>query len=146
MACGFRICSETAQFVLPEQRIGQNPVLGGSIWLLHMIGIQRTKDMTFRSRHVSGIEAKDWGIVLDCVPTINWKRQWMLSWTNCVNSRPLRNAPLRAWSMRSRMQRLKLAPRSKATLMACCACRRISRRAWNPSTVSARPYSGVSKR
>ncbi len=68
MACDFRICSETAQFALPEQRIGQNTVLGGSIRLLHMIGIQRTKDMTFRSRRVSGTEAKDWGIVLDCVP------------------------------------------------------------------------------
>ena len=32
-----------------------------------MIGIQRTKDMTFRSRRVSGNEAKDWGLVLDCV-------------------------------------------------------------------------------
>jgi 2-oxoglutaroyl-CoA hydrolase len=68
LACDFRICSETAQFALPEQRIGMIPGSGGSIRLLHMIGIQRTKDMTFRSRRVPGKEAKDWGMVLDCVP------------------------------------------------------------------------------
>lgn len=68
LACDFRICSETALFALPEQRIGQIPGSGGSVRLLHMIGIQRTKDMTFRSRRVSGREAKDWGFVLDCVP------------------------------------------------------------------------------
>ena len=33
-----------------------------------MIGMQRTKDMTFRSRRVTGAEARDWGMVLDCVP------------------------------------------------------------------------------
>ena len=67
LACDFRICSETAQFALPEQRIGMIPGSGGSIRLLHMIGIQRAKDMTFRSRRVSGAEAKSWGMVLDCV-------------------------------------------------------------------------------
>ncbi len=67
LACDFRICSETARFALPEQRIGQIPGSGGSIRLLHMIGMQRTKDMTFRSRRVPGREAKDWGMVLDCV-------------------------------------------------------------------------------
>ena len=67
LACDFRICSETARFALPEQRIGQIPGSGGSIRLLHMIGMQRTKDMTFRSRRVSGTEAKAWGMVLDCV-------------------------------------------------------------------------------
>jgi len=68
LACDFRVCSETTQYALPEQRIGQIPGSGGSIRLLHMIGIQRTKDMTFRSRRVSGAEAKEWGMVLDCVP------------------------------------------------------------------------------
>lgn len=68
LACDFRICSETTLYALPEQRIGQIPGSGGSIRLLHMIGMQRTKDMTFRSRRVSGSQALDWGIVLDCVP------------------------------------------------------------------------------
>jgi len=67
LACDFRVCSETARFALPEQRIGQIPGSGGSIRLLHMIGMQRTKDMTFRSRRVPGAEAKAWGMVLECV-------------------------------------------------------------------------------
>jgi 2-oxoglutaroyl-CoA hydrolase len=68
LACDFRIASETTQYALPEQRIGQIPGSGGSIRLLHMIGMQRAKDMTFRSRRVSGAEAKEWGFILDCVP------------------------------------------------------------------------------
>ena len=67
LACDFRICSENARFALPEQRIGQIPGSGGSIRLLHLIGMQRTKDMAFRSRRVSGEQAKDWGMVLECV-------------------------------------------------------------------------------
>lgn len=67
LACDFRVCSETARFALPEQRIGMIPGSGGSIRLLHMIGIQRTKDMTFRSRRIPGAEAKEWGMVLECV-------------------------------------------------------------------------------
>ena len=65
LACDFRIASDTTLYALPEQRIGQIPGSGGSIRLLHMIGMQRTKDMTFRSRRVSGKEAKEWGFILD---------------------------------------------------------------------------------
>ena len=68
LSCDFRIASDTTLYALPEQRIGQIPGSGGSIRLLHMIGMQRTKDMTFRSRRVSGEEAKQWGFILDCVP------------------------------------------------------------------------------
>ncbi len=68
LACDFRLASETTLYALPEQRLGQIPGSGGSIRLLHMIGIQRAKDMALRSRRVSGAEAKAWGLVLDCVP------------------------------------------------------------------------------
>ena len=68
LACDFRIASDTTLYALPEQKIGQIPGSGGSIRLLHLIGMQRTKDMTFRSRRVSGKEAKEWGFILDCVP------------------------------------------------------------------------------
>lgn len=67
LACDFRICSDTTLYALPEQRIGQIPGSGGSVRLLHMIGIQRTKDMTFRSRRIPGALAREWGFVLDCV-------------------------------------------------------------------------------
>ena len=44
LACDFRIASDTTLYALPEQRIGQIPGSGGSIRLLHMIGIQRAND------------------------------------------------------------------------------------------------------
>lgn len=68
LACDFRIVSEGARLALPEQRIGMIPGSGGSIRLLHMIGIARTKDMTMRSRRVAGPEAHAWGIAVACVP------------------------------------------------------------------------------
>ncbi len=68
LACDFRIVAEGARMALPEQRIGMIPGSGGSVRLLHMIGIARTKDMTMRSRRITGREAHDWGIAVDCVP------------------------------------------------------------------------------
>ena len=68
LACDFRIVSETAVVGLPEQRIGMIPGSGGSVRLLHMIGIARTKDMVMRSRRLTGREALDWGLATACVP------------------------------------------------------------------------------
>ena len=67
LACDFRIVSETAVVGLPEQRIGMVPGSGGSIRLLHMVGIARTKDMVMRSRRLAGSEAFEWGIATTCV-------------------------------------------------------------------------------
>ena len=67
LACDFRIVTESAQVGLPEQRIGMIPGSGGSIRLLHMIGLARTKDMVMRSRRLSGRQAYGWGIAVDCV-------------------------------------------------------------------------------
>jgi len=68
LACDFRVASESAVFALPEQRIGMIPGSGGSIRLLHMIGMQRTKDLVMRSRRLPARQAHQWGIILDCVP------------------------------------------------------------------------------
>lgn len=68
LACDFRIVTESATLALPEQRIGMIPGSGGSMRLLHMIGIARTKDMTMRSRRISGRDAHDWGIAVAAVP------------------------------------------------------------------------------
>jgi 2-oxoglutaroyl-CoA hydrolase len=68
LACDFRIASETAEFALPEMRIGMIPGSGGSARLLHMIGITRTKDMAMRSRRVKARQAEEWGFVTQCVP------------------------------------------------------------------------------
>jgi 2-oxoglutaroyl-CoA hydrolase len=68
LACDFRIASETAQYALPEQRLGQIPGSGGSARLQHMIGISRTKDVVMRSRRIKAKQAYDWGFITECVP------------------------------------------------------------------------------
>ncbi len=67
LACDFRIVSETCQYALPEQRLGQIPGSGGSARLQKMVGIARTKDIVMRSRRISARQALDWGIATDCV-------------------------------------------------------------------------------
>src|SRR5215813_4485605 len=68
LACDFRIASDTAQFALPEQKLGQIPGSGGSARLQKIIGITRTKDIVMRSKRIPARQAVDWGIVTDCVP------------------------------------------------------------------------------
>jgi len=68
LACDFRIASQSAQYALPEQKLGQIPGSGGSARLQKMIGITRTKDVVMRSRRITAQQAYDWGIVTECVP------------------------------------------------------------------------------
>jgi 2-oxoglutaroyl-CoA hydrolase len=67
LACDFRIASDTAQYALPEQKLGQIPGSGGSARLQKMIGITRTKDIVMRSKRIPARQALEWGIVTDCV-------------------------------------------------------------------------------
>ena len=67
LACDFRIVTDTTQYALPEQKLGQIPGSGGSARLQKMIGIARTKDVVMRSRRISGQQAYDWGIATECV-------------------------------------------------------------------------------
>ena len=57
LACDFRIVSETCQYALPEQRLGQIPGSGGSARLQKMVGLARTKDIVMRSRRISAKQA-----------------------------------------------------------------------------------------
>jgi 2-oxoglutaroyl-CoA hydrolase len=68
LACDFRLVSETCQYALPEQKLGQIPGSGGSARLQKIIGIARTKDIVMRSRRISAKQAYDWGIVTECLP------------------------------------------------------------------------------
>ena len=72
LACDFRIVTETTQYALPEQKLGQIPGSGGSARLQKMIGIARTKDVVMRSRRISGEQAYDWGIANECVKDSEW--------------------------------------------------------------------------
>src|SRR6201997_2911401 len=67
LACDFRIVSETCQYALPEQRLGQIPGSGGSARLQKMIGITRTKDVVMRSKRIPGRQAYEWGVASECV-------------------------------------------------------------------------------
>lgn len=67
LACDFRIVTETSALGLPEQRLGMIPGSGGSVRLLHIIGIARTKDMVMRARRISGTQACEWGIAVAAV-------------------------------------------------------------------------------
>jgi 2-oxoglutaroyl-CoA hydrolase len=68
LACDFRIVSETGQYALPEQRLGQIPGSGGSARLQKIVGITRTKDIVMRSKRIPAKQALEWGIVTECVP------------------------------------------------------------------------------
>jgi len=65
LACDFRIASETCEYALPEQRLGQIPGSGGSARLQKMIGIARTKDVVMRARRIPARQAYEWGIVTE---------------------------------------------------------------------------------
>ncbi|WP_189041686.1 enoyl-CoA hydratase/isomerase family protein [Aliidongia dinghuensis] len=68
LACDFRIVSETCQYALPEQKLGQIPGSGGSARLQKIVGITRTKDIVMRSRRIGANQALDWGIATEMVP------------------------------------------------------------------------------
>ncbi|MGX1100983.1 enoyl-CoA hydratase/isomerase family protein [Amorphus sp. MBR-141] len=68
LACDFRIVSETCQYALPEQKLGQIPGSGGSARLQKIVGITRTKNIVMRSKRISAQEAYDWGIASELVP------------------------------------------------------------------------------
>lgn len=67
LACDFRIVTTSTEYALPEQKLGQIPGSGGSARLQKMVGIGRTKDIVMRSRRVSGQQAYDWGVAVECV-------------------------------------------------------------------------------
>lgn len=68
LACDFRVISETCEYALPEQRLGQIPGSGGSARLQAIVGIARTKDIVMRSRRIKARQAYEWGIATECVP------------------------------------------------------------------------------
>jgi 2-oxoglutaroyl-CoA hydrolase len=74
LACDFRICTDTTQYALPEQRLGQIPGSGGSARLQKMVGVARTKDIVMRSRRIPGRQAYEWGIAVDCVADAELER------------------------------------------------------------------------
>ena len=67
LACDFRLAGTTAEFALPEMRIGMIPGSGGSARLAQMVGLARAKEIAMRARRITAQEAAAWGIVSECV-------------------------------------------------------------------------------
>ena len=67
LACDFRLVSETCEYALPEQKLGQIPGSGGSARLQKIVGITRTKDIVMRSRRIKAQQAREWGIATEVV-------------------------------------------------------------------------------
>ena len=67
LACDFRLVSESCQYSLPEQRLGQIPGSGGSPRLQAMVGITRAKDIIMRAKRISASDAVAWGIATESV-------------------------------------------------------------------------------
>ena len=67
LACDFRIVSETCEYALPEQKLGQIPGSGGSPRLQSMVGITRAKDIIMRAKRISAEQALAWGIATEVV-------------------------------------------------------------------------------
>jgi enoyl-CoA hydratase len=64
--CDLVVCGESARLGMPEVRsFALPPTLG--FWPAR-IGLQRTKELLFTGRHVSGAEAVELGLAIACVP------------------------------------------------------------------------------
>jgi 2-oxoglutaroyl-CoA hydrolase len=71
LACDFRLVSQTCQYALPEQRLGQIPGSGGSARLQKIVGITRTKQIVMLSRRIPAAQAVAWGIATEMLADEN---------------------------------------------------------------------------
>jgi len=65
MMCDIRLCSDRAEFALPESSRGQMPGSGGSQRLPRLIGWSRAKEMILRGRRMGASEALNSGLVCE---------------------------------------------------------------------------------
>ncbi|HZV51571.1 MAG TPA: enoyl-CoA hydratase/isomerase family protein [Candidatus Dormibacteraeota bacterium] len=68
LMCDIRVCSDRAEFALPEITRGQIPGSGGSQRLSRLIGWSRAKEMILRGRRMGAEEALHCGLVCEVVP------------------------------------------------------------------------------
>jgi 2-oxoglutaroyl-CoA hydrolase len=67
LSCDLRVCSERAEFALPEILRGQMPGSGGSQRLPRLIGWSRAREMILRGRRMLAPEALVCGLVCEVV-------------------------------------------------------------------------------
>jgi len=67
LSCDIRLCTDRAEFALPEILRGQMPGSGGSQRLPRLIGWSRAKEMILRGRRMQATEALVCGLVCEVV-------------------------------------------------------------------------------
>jgi len=67
LSCDIRVCTDRAEFALPEILRGQMPGSGGSQRLPRLIGWSRAKEMIMRGRRMRATEALASGLVCEVV-------------------------------------------------------------------------------
>jgi enoyl-CoA hydratase/carnithine racemase len=67
LACDFRVAEESAQFGLPEVRIGILPSSGGTHRLVRLLGAVRAKELVLLRERVGAADAAAFGLVTEVV-------------------------------------------------------------------------------
>lgn len=88
LACDFRIATEDAQIGLLETSLGIIPDIGGTSRLVFNIGVSRAKQLIMLAEVLSGVQAKDLGIIDYIVPKENL---WIMA--HDIGDKLLKNAP-----------------------------------------------------
>jgi 2-(1,2-epoxy-1,2-dihydrophenyl)acetyl-CoA isomerase len=68
LACDFVLAAETASFIQAFIKIGLIPDNGGTYFLPRLVGLPRATAMAMLGDRISAQQAKDWGMIFDCVP------------------------------------------------------------------------------
>ena len=141
LACDFRIVTDTTQYALPEQKLGQIPGSGGSARLQMMVGITRTKDIVMRSKRISAQQALDWGIATEKVADADLEKA-----TDALVDELVAFSPMAQRTAKKLLNDTEDSPSPspsswKAIATAASGNPTTSRRASRPSTRSASPSS-----
>lgn len=82
MACHLTIAADSAEFALPEVRLGIIPGYGGTQRLPQLIGRRRALELTLTGERISAKKALEYGLINKVVPqnelqaeTVNWAKQ-----------------------------------------------------------------------
>ena len=105
LACDLVIAKESARFIMAFSRLGLLPDTGGSWSLPRLAGPARALGMAMLGEPVSASQAKDWGLIWDCVadeafdeavdalllklaagPTLGYARTKQAIWSGLGNS------------------------------------------------------------
>lgn len=68
LACDFRIAAEDIRMGLPEVSLGLLPAGGGATRLARLVGTNKAMELILSARVLTGVEAREVGIVNECVP------------------------------------------------------------------------------